>query len=117
MGRRRWLLVLFVAVVLALSFAVPSEDVPETSYDESASLPYTASRVVSSAVPEPVAKASVISNEVPESVAEALAASPRAPSFRLGSMKRFGTQQLDRRTGWAYPVCDSLTILDHSLRC
>lgn len=36
----RTALVLLAAFALSLSFAVPVEDVPETSYDESEALPY-----------------------------------------------------------------------------
>jgi hypothetical protein len=116
MVRSRCVLV-FVAFVLTLSFAVPREDVAETHYDESEFLPYIGTRVVLSAVPEPVVEVSVVSSAVPECVAEAPAVRPRAPRFRLGSLTRPGAQPLDRRTGWAYPVSDSLAILDHSLRC
>ena len=115
MARSRCVLV-FVAFVLTLSFAVPGEDDAETPYDESQSLPYIGTPVASSAVPEPVVGVSVVSSAVPECVAEAPAVRPRAPRSRLGSLGR-SAQPLDRRAGWAYPVSDSLTILSHSLRC
>lgn len=111
------MLVFLAAVVLTLSFAVPAEDVPETPYDESASLPYVSAPVVSLTVPELIAKAPEVSSAVPESVAEGPAARPRASRLRLGFVRRPGAQPCDRGTRWAYPVSDSLTILDHSLRC
>ncbi len=43
----RPLLALLVILILNVSFAVPAEDVPETSYDESQSLPFDRIPVVS----------------------------------------------------------------------
>ena len=40
MKRSRCLLVLLTALALSFSFVVPAEDIPETPYDESESLPY-----------------------------------------------------------------------------
>ena len=95
--------ILFVVVLAGLSFAVPAEDVPATVYDESESLPYLSSTVSSIAMPQTVARAS---------------AAPRHASLlRVGSLRTLGTQRLGDGTGSAYPICDSLTILDHSLRC
>ena len=85
------------------SLAVPAEDLPETVYDESEALPYEETPVVSIAVPEAVAQAPTVR--------------PRASGFRLGSLRRPGAQHLDHVTGWAYPICDSLTILEQSSRC
>jgi len=117
MKRSRRALVLFVALVLTMFFAVPAKDVPETAYDESASLPYVSIRVVSLAGPEPAVAASVVSSAVPECIAEASAVRPRTSPLRLGSLRRPGAQTRDGTTGSAYRVSDSLTILDHSLRC
>ena len=103
MRRRCYILVLFVLLVFGVSLAVPAEDVPETAYDESESLPCEST--------------SVFSIAVPKTVAQAPAVRIRVPLFRLGSLRRFGTQRLDHRTGSPYPISDSLTILDHSLRC
>ncbi len=49
MARLRPILVLFIALFLSLSFAVPKDDMQETGYDESESLPCDHSSVVSSA--------------------------------------------------------------------
>jgi len=117
MTRLRCLFLLFVALVLTLSFAVPAEDVPETHYDESAPVPYVSTRAVPLAVPEPVAEAPVASSPVPECVAEAPTVRPRALRLRLGSLRRLDAQPLDRGAVRVYLVSDSLTILDHSLRC
>lgn len=103
MTTSRSVLLLLVALVLSVCFAVPAEDVPETAYDESESLPCESTPVVSIAVPE--------------TVAQAPAVWPRASRFRLGSLRGSGGQSLDHETGWAYLIADSLTILDHSLRC
>ena len=102
MTKLRSVLVLLFALVLSVSFAVPAEDVPETAYDESESLPYESTPVVSIAVSETVTKAPAVRAHV--------------PLFRLGSL-RLEAQHLDLGTGSAYPISDSLTILDHSLRC
>jgi type IV secretory pathway protease TraF len=121
MDRSRWLLVLFVAVILTLSFAVPTKDMPETPYDESQSAPYVSTRVVSNAITEPVVKVALVSTALPEPVAEASAVRLCDSRHRLGFLRRPGEQPLDRRMGWPHSVSDSLTIsltiLDHSLRC
>jgi hypothetical protein len=96
-------LVLFVFLAFSASQAVPAEDVPETAYDESESLPCESTPMISIVVPE--------------TVAEAPAVRPRASRLRLGSLRRPGAQHLDHGTGWDRLVSDSLTILDHSLRC
>ena len=102
MTKSRSTLVLFIALFLSVSFAVPAEDIPETAYDESESLPYE--------------NTSLFSITVPEAVAEAPAVRTRVALLHLNSL-RLGTQRLDHRTGSPYPISDSLTILDHSLRC
>ena len=65
MTKSRPALVLLIAVVLGVSVAVPAEDVPETAYDESESLPYESTSVFSSAVPKAVAQAPAVRNRVP----------------------------------------------------
>ena len=65
MTKSRPALVLLIAVVLGLSVAVPAEDVPETAYDESESLPYESTSVFSIAVPKAVAQAPAVRNRVP----------------------------------------------------
>jgi len=103
MPRSRSVLVLLLALVLSVSFAVPAEDDPETPYDESESLPYESSPAVSGAELEAAAPAPV--------------GQLRVVRLRRGSLRRTCAQRLEHRTGWAYPICDSLTILDHTLRC
>jgi hypothetical protein len=97
------ILVLCVLLSIGVSLTVPTEDVPETAYDESEALPYEGTPVVSITVPETVAQAPTVRS--------------RASRFRLGSLRRPGAQHLDHVTGCAYPISDSLTILDHSFRC
>jgi hypothetical protein len=101
MAYLRSVFVLFVVLILSVSFAVPAEDVPETAYDESESPPCENTPVVSTAVPETFGEASTVR--------------PRAS--RLDSQRRHGAPHLDNRKCRAYPNSDSLTILDHSLRC
>jgi hypothetical protein len=95
--------IVFALVLAVLSFALPTEDVPETAYDESESLPYESSGVFSLVVHETVAEPSVDP--------------PHVSVLRGACLTRLCTKCLSQRTGSAYPICDSLTILDHSLRC
>jgi hypothetical protein len=103
MTQSRSVLVLLVALVLSMSFAVPAEDVPETAYDESEALPYESTPVISIAAPK--------------NAVETSAVRPRASRLRFGSLKKSDRQKLDLRIGWAYPTSDSVAILEHSLRC
>jgi len=96
-------LVLLVALVFSVSSAVPIEDDPVTPYDESESLPYESSPAVSLAEAEAAAPAPVVQ--------------PRVARIRRSCLRRAGAQCLEPRTGWACPICDSLTILNHTLRC
>jgi hypothetical protein len=102
MPRSRSVLVLLVALVLSVSFAVPAEDVPETAYDESEALPYESTPVISIAAPKTV----------------------RAPAVLAGTSQLLQTslRSLEqRRSGrWAELPCTVshfLIILDHSFRC
>ena len=65
MSKSRSVLVLLIAVVLAMSVAVPAEDVPETAYDESEALPYESTSVFSIAVRKAVAPAPAVRTRVP----------------------------------------------------
>ena len=103
MPQLRPVLALLLASVLSVSFVVPAEAVAETAYDESESLPYETSALFSIAVPKDVSEPS---------------ADPAAASLpRVACLRRLGLGLLDPRTGSAHPICDSLTILDRSLRC
>jgi hypothetical protein len=89
-------LVLLAGLVLVVSFAVlPAEDVLDAVYDESESLPYESSPVISVAEPEAAAPVRIVQ-----------------PSVRTAN-----AQRLEHRIGWTCPTCDSLIILDHTLRC
>ena len=103
MTQSRSLLVLLVALAFSVSFAVPVADDPETSYDESESLPYESSPVISPAEPEAAASAPV--------------GQPRVVRLPRACPRRTSGQRLGHRTGWAGSICDSLTILDLTLRC
>jgi hypothetical protein len=96
-------LVLLIALVLSVSFAVPAERVAETAYDESESMPYETSGVFFIPVPENVSE---------------LSADPAAASLScVACLRRLVPELLDQGIGSAHPICDSLTILDHLLRC
>jgi hypothetical protein len=94
-------LVLFVALILSVSFAVPAENVPETAYDESESLPCESAPVVSLTAPEISAKA----------------VEPRASRPLLESSSKPSTPSIDDKRRRTYRSTDFLTNLDHLLRC
>ncbi len=95
-------LVLLATFALNLSFAVPTEDVPETPYDESELLPYEMTP------PLPV---TLVKESVP-----ALQVVPMVPSH-LFSTPRRGVDGAGCRELRAHHTSDSLVILDHKLRC
>jgi len=117
MPQSRSVFVLLVAIVLSVSFAVPSEDDPKTTYDESASVPYISARLVSPAGREPTVEAQFVANAGSERVAEAPALWTRPSRIHLAPLRRSATQLCDEGRGWDHRVFDSLTILDHTLRC
>jgi hypothetical protein len=93
----------FVFASFGLMWAVPATDLPETAYDESESLPFETS--------------SVLSLRVCETVAEASAKSRRTSLLPVSCLRSLKEGRLGHGTGSAYPVCDSLTVLDEPLRC
>jgi len=101
-GRMRVLgsaFVLLAALVLGLSFAVPVEDAPDTSYDESEALPY-----------EGTPRFSVMQQQ--ESVF-----APRLDFPLQFHREPKGEMPIERSQRKAHPIFDSVTILHHSLRC
>jgi hypothetical protein len=103
MPQSRSVLVLLVALVLSVSFAVPAEDVPETAYDESESLPCESTPAVSIAAPKTVGEAPAVR---------------AGPSQLLRtSLKRLEVRRSDRRAELSCTVSRSLIILDRPFRC
>jgi hypothetical protein len=102
MRKLRSVLVLLAALALSLSFAIPAEDVPETPYDESEALPYEATPPFSIMLQE--------SARTPQSV---LTFAFRF-HFSPPASDEIPAEQRERS---AYPISDSLTILDHFFRC
>lgn len=100
----RSILVVFVALILSVCFALPAEDVPETVYDESESLPCESTPAVSILAAE-------ISVEVPTAVPGA------CRMLLVASQEERKAWQLDGEKSRVYASSDSLTILDHLLRC
>jgi hypothetical protein len=84
-----------------LSFAVPAEDLPETAYDESETLPYEMTATLSAVVQES---------------ALTLQALPVFPSD-LFSASRHASCRAGCRERAAHPIADSLVVLDRLLRC
>jgi hypothetical protein len=95
-------LVLLATFAVSLPFAVPAEDVPETAYDESESLPYEMTPLLSA--------------ELVQESAPTLRVVPIAPSD-LFSTPRQALARAGCRELAAHPISDSLIILDHTLRC
>ena len=103
MSKLRCILVVLAVFALSLSFAVPEEDVPETPYDESEALPYESTPLFSIMLQE----------------------SARAPqwvvtrAFPLQFHPTTGRDEIrsERLARTPHPICGSVTILDHSLRC
>ena len=99
----RSVFVLFVALGVSVSFAMPAEDAPETAYDESESLPCESTPVVSVAMPN--------------TIREALAVRVGTSQVLRTSLRRLEVRRSDRRAELACTVSHSLVILDHSVRC
>ena len=101
MGVFRIVLVLLAALTLSLLLAFPAEDVPETAQDESESLPYETTPLLSC-----------------DSVEESNTALSVVPIDRSDSRPALRTIAVRAEFAW-HPNTNSnsLTILDHTLRC
>jgi hypothetical protein len=80
MRRPCFILILFVLLGFGLSLAVPAEDVPETAYDESETLPYESTSPVSILVPVGAARTTQV---VPNSLHHKLVAPSPFSSARV----------------------------------
>jgi hypothetical protein len=97
------ILVFSVLLSLGLSVFVPAEDVPETAYDESETLP--------------LASTPMFSIPVPNAVVPAPAGRSLVAASCPGSLRRLGSQRLDHWTVSPYAISNSLTSLARILRC
>ena len=95
-------LVVLATFALSVSFAVSAEDLPETSYDESESLPYEMTPP--------------LSGDLVQESAPPLQVVPMVPSS-LFSTPKHALGRAGYRGLAAHHIPDSLIILDHSLRC
>ena len=96
--------VFLMLLTLGGCLGLPAEDVLGAFYDESESVPFESTPAVSIAVHEFVAETSCVRCGASKS--------------RRNSLRGSITQRSHRtRTGWLQPISNSLTILDHSLRC
>jgi len=99
MGKPLYILVLFVLLVFGVSLAVPTEDVQETSSDESESLPYEGTPLSSiDLVRESLQALHVVLIGPCHS-----GPAPRHDAVRVRLMRR--------------RISDSLTVVDNPLRC
>jgi hypothetical protein len=101
LSKLRCILVVLAALALSWSFAVSVEDDPETPYDESEALPYESSLTFSIVLQE---------------FARALQ-SPLTLGFPLHFHPTARDGEILAERSAPHPICGSLTILDHSLRC
>lgn len=97
-------IIFLVSLTVGLSPAVPIEDLSETAFDESETLPYESTPLFSSVALQARAR-------TPQPMLK-----PGSP-FHLGSLTRRCERRAEHRAWSAHPISDSLTILDHSLRC
>jgi len=95
-------LVLLTTFALSLSFAVQAEDLPETAYDESESLPYEMTPP--------------LSGDLVQESAPTLQVVPIVPSDLFSTPPK-SVLSLVGCSELAHPISDSVIILDHSLRC
>ena len=102
MTKARSLLVLLVAFLLGMYSAIPAEDVPETAYDESDSLPYECTLLFSVEIPKPFTDAPVVLTRV---------SILRSTSLRLCAYRPV------RRTSLSSQISGLLIILDHAFLC
>jgi hypothetical protein len=103
MSKLRCILVVLATLTLCLSFAVPVEDDPETPYDESEALPYESNPVFS-----------IMLEESARGV-------PLVPTFafplHFHPVARRAEIRAEHSARTPHPICGSVIILDHSLRC
>ena len=93
-------LLLCMLLCFGLSLVVRAEDVAETAYDESETLPLRDS--------------SLFSNDVLPEYVRGLQTLKSGSSFHLSFLTRHRERRADRS---AHPISGSLIILDHSIRC
>lgn len=103
MRKPRFALILFELLGFGVFLAVPAEDVPETAYDESQSLPYESTPLFSIMLQE---SARALQSAL--TLAFQLHFHPTARGDEILAEQSVRTQR---------PVSDFVTILDHSLRC
>jgi hypothetical protein len=97
-------LLLLAVSLFGLSLPIPAEDDPNTSYDESEQLPYEGAPLV-------------FSEALRQTGAELQVPTKSQSLFQLGFPTRRDKVSPMRRDSSAGPLSESLTILDHSLRC
>jgi hypothetical protein len=95
-------LVLLAIFALSISFAIPTEDVPETPYDESEALPYEMTPP--------------FSGDLVQASAPSLQVVPIVPRDLL-STRRHPSGRAECKEPAAHHISNSLIILDHTLRC
>ena len=100
MRKPRSALVLLLLLVLGVSLSVPAEDVPETPYDESETLPSEGTPLFSIAAPEAVAGSTV-------------ALGP----LSVNTVARRCESYWEHQARLTRPILDPPTILNCSLRC
>jgi hypothetical protein len=104
MRRRCSILVLFVLLGFGVSLIVPAEDVPETPYDESETLPFEGTPLFSITIPRASARITTAAESIGGSLLGATSSTKR------------GQRRRENNT-WSRCVTNYLITLNHSLRC
>lgn len=103
MNRARCILILFVLLGFGVSLAIPAEDVRETAYDESETLPYEGTPLFS-----------VVAPQASDQTGKAKLQCGSLLPFN-GLMNRCNGRR--ENNGRLHRFSDSLATLNHSLRC
>ena len=104
MKRLRSVVVFLAILTMGLSLATLPEDAVDTAFDESEAQPYESTSLFSSYVQQESARA-------PQSGLESVFL------FHSGALTRCNEIRAGQRGQLVHAISDSLTILDHSLRC
>jgi len=104
MRRPTSILVLFVLLGFGVSLAIPAEDVPETPYDESETVAFEGTPLFSIAVPKASARITTAAASIGGSLLGATSSTKRG-------------QRRRENNAWSRCTTNSLTTLNHSLRC
>jgi len=99
----RFAIIVLMSLSLGVFLVLPLEDLPETAFDESETPPFESTALFSGRLLQALVRTPELKLKLDA-------------QFRLDSLAR-PQGQVERRPSLAHPISDSITILDHSLRC